>query len=95
MNTFRSISVAVVTTVAFGSFAAVAAPSASAKAPSNPPCATQQAQVAKASSKLDALKVKFAAHPTTKNQKAKKAQAQRVRQATARLNKCLAAQPAA
>jgi len=94
MNTFRTTAVAVVTTVAFGSFAAVAAPSAYAKAPSNAPCATQQAQVDKASAKLDALKAKFAAHPTKKNKKAKKAQAQRVRHATSRLNTCLAGQPA-
>ncbi|MET3962871.1 Skp family chaperone for outer membrane proteins [Marmoricola sp. OAE513] len=95
MNAFRTSAVALATTLAFGSFAAVAAPSAIAKGPSNAPCATQQAQVDKATAKLDALKAKFAAHPTKKNKKAKKAQAQRVRHANERLNKCLAAHPAA
>ena len=42
--------------------------------------------------KLADLTAKFAAHPTTKNGKAKKAQVQRVAHATAHLDKCLAAQ---
>ncbi|HET7067910.1 MAG TPA: hypothetical protein VFQ01_12215 [Nocardioides sp.] len=56
------------------------------------PCATQQTQLDRATAKLDTLTAKFAAHPTKKNLKAKKAQVQRVNHATARLDKCLAAQ---
>ena len=90
MNRIRTTAVALVSTVALGSFAATAAPAAFAEKPA--PCATQQAQLDKATAKLAALTAKFAAHPNQKNLKAKKAQAQRVAHATARLDKCLAAQ---
>jgi hypothetical protein len=92
MNRFRSTAVALVSTLALGSFAAATAPSAFAAHADSAPCATQQAQLDKATAKLAALTAKFAAHPTTKNGKAKKAQVKRVTHATARLDKCLAAQ---
>ena len=90
MPRFRTAAVAIVSTVALGSFAAAATPSAFADKPA--PCATQQAQVDKATAQLAALTAKFAAHPTQKNLKAKKAQAKRLAHATARLDTCLAAQ---
>ncbi len=93
MSRIRTAAVAIVSTVAIGGLSTVAAPQALAAKPA--PCAQQQAQVAKAQAKLDALTAKYAAHHTKKVQKAKKAQAQRVAQATKRLNKCLAAHPAA
>ena len=91
MNRFRTTAVALVSTLALGSFAAATAPAAVASPADSAPCATQQAHVDKATAKLADLTAKFAAHPTQKNQKAKKAQAQRVAHATARLDKCLAA----
>ncbi len=90
MNRFRTTAVTLVSTVALGSFAAATVPSAYAAQPA--PCATQQAQVDRATAKLADLTAKFAAHPTQKNGKAKKAQVQRLAHATARLNTCLAAQ---
>ena len=48
----------------------------------------QQAQLDRAQAKYDALQQKYAEHPTTKNEKAKKAQAKRVEHAQARLDKC-------
>jgi hypothetical protein len=92
MNRFRTTAVALVSTLALGSFAAATAPAAFASHAASAPCATQQAHVDKATAKLADLTAKFAAHPTTKNGKAKKAQVQRVAHATARLDKCLAAQ---
>ena len=92
MNRIRTSAVAFVATLALGSAVSVAAPAAFADAPSHAPCATQQAQLDKATAKLAALTAKFAAHPTVKNHKAKKAQVKRVAHATARLDKCLAAQ---
>ena len=89
MNRFRTSAVACVATLALGSFAAATVPSALAD---DAPCATQQAQVDKATAKLADLTARFAAHPNQKNLKAKKAQAQRVAHATARLEKCQAAQ---
>ncbi|HEY2878207.1 hypothetical protein [Nocardioides sp.] len=91
MNRMRMTAVALVSTVALGSFAAATTPAAFADKPA--PCSKQQTHVDKATAKLAALTAKFAAHPTTKNHKAKKAQVQRVARATARLDKCLAAQP--
>jgi hypothetical protein len=91
-NWTRTTAVAFVSTLALGSFAAAGVPSAFAAHASDTPCATQQAHVDKATAKLADLTAKFAAHPTTKNQKAKKAQAKRVAHATARLETCLAAQ---
>jgi hypothetical protein len=90
MNRIRTTAVVFVSSLALGSFAAAGAPSAYA-GKSDVPCATQQAQLDKATAKLDALTAKFAAHPTKKVKKAKKAQAQRVAHATARLDKCVAA----
>lgn len=92
MNRIRTTAVAFVATLALGSVASVAAPAAFADAPSHAPCATQQAQLDKATAKLADLTAKFAAHPNHKNLKAKKAQVQRVAHATARLDRCLAAQ---
>lgn len=90
MSRFRTTAVAFVSTLALGSLAVTAAPEAFAARPA--PCATQQAHVDRATAKLEALTAKFAAHPTTKNLKAKKAQVQRVNRATTRLDNCLAAQ---
>jgi hypothetical protein len=92
MNRFRTTAVALVSTLALGSFAAATAPAAFAGHADSAPCATQQAHLDKATAKLADLTAKFAAHPTTKNGKAKKAQTHRVAHATARLDKCLAAQ---
>jgi hypothetical protein len=84
----RTATVAFVSCLALG---AVAAPVA-AHADDDAPCATQQAQLDRATAKLADLQAKFAAHPTMKNGKAKKAQAQRVARAQARLDSCLADQ---
>lgn len=92
MNRFRTTSVAFVATVAFGSFVAAGSPAAFAIHATSTPCATQQAHVDNATAKLAALTAKFAAHPTRKNLKAKKAQLKRVAHATVRLDTCLAAQ---
>jgi hypothetical protein len=91
MNKLRMSAVAVVSTVALGGIAAPFA-TANAAAPEREPCAQQQAQVDRATAKLEALTAKFEAHPTKKNVKAKKAQVQRVAHAQARLDKCTAAQ---
>jgi uncharacterized protein involved in copper resistance len=92
MNRFRTTAVALVSTLALGGVAAVAAPSAFAGG-KPAPCSQQQAQVDKATAKLDALAAHFAAHPTKKNKRMEKAQAQRVAHAANRLAKCLAATP--
>jgi Skp family chaperone for outer membrane proteins len=93
MNRIRTTAAALVSTVALGSFAATAAPAAFAnERPAA--CSQQQAQVDKATAKLADLTAKFAAHPTQKNLKAKKAQAKRVAHAQARLDGCEAAQSA-
>jgi hypothetical protein len=89
MNRLRTSAVALVSTIAL-SVGAASGQAAFAAKPA--PCATQQVQVDKAGAKLADLTAKFAAHPTTKNLKAKKAQAQRVARATTRLEKCLAAE---
>ena len=71
MTRFRATAVALVSTVALGSFAAATVPTAFAHGGGKPAaCSTQQAHVDKATAKLDALAVKFAAHPTKKNQRA-------------------------
>ena len=85
---FRTTAVAFVSCLALG---AIAAPVA-AQADDDAPCATQQTQLDRATTKLADLQAKFAAHPTMKNGKAKKAQAKRVEHAQARLDSCLAAQ---
>jgi hypothetical protein len=92
MNRLRITAVAFVSTLALGSFAAAAVPTAFAEDATDAPCATQQAHVDKATAKLAALTAKYAAHPTKKVKKAKKAQVQRVAHATSRLDTCLAAQ---
>jgi len=91
MNRFRTTAVALVSTAALGSFAAVAVPTAFADGGKPAPCSMQQTQVDKATAKLDTLASHFAAHPTKKNQRAEKAQAQRVAHAANRLANCLAA----
>jgi hypothetical protein len=93
MNRFRTTAAVFVSTLALGSFALAAAPTAFADGPSGAPCASQQARSDRAAAKLADLTVKFAAHPTQKNLKAKKAQVKRVAHATTRLDTCLAAQP--
>ena len=90
MKSLRSTAVAIVSTVALGAFALSFVPSAQADETVPEPCATQQAQVDRASAKLEALTAKFAAHPTKKAKKAKKAQVQRVAKASARLDGCMA-----
>jgi hypothetical protein len=92
MNRIRTIAVAAVSTVALGSFAAATVPTAFAGG-KPAPCAQQQAHVDKATAKLDALAANFAAHPTKKNKRAEKAQAQRIAHAANRLANCLAAAP--
>jgi hypothetical protein len=92
MIRLRTTAVAFVSTLALGSFGAAAVPTAFADHATDAPCATQQAHVDKATAKLAALTAKYAAHPTKKNQKAKKAQVQRVAHATSRLDTCLGAQ---
>jgi hypothetical protein len=91
MNRIRTTAVAFAATVAFGSLSVATVSAASAAAPDAAPCATQQTQVDRATAKLADLTAKFAAHPTQKNLKAKKAQAKRLAHATARLDTCLAA----
>ena len=91
MNRIRTTSVAFAATLVVGSFAAAGSPAAFADHSASAPCAMQQAHVARATAKLAALTATFAAHPTQKNLKAKKAQVKRVSHATARLDTCLAA----
>jgi Tfp pilus assembly protein PilF len=57
------------------------------------PCATQEAQVAKAEAALERVTAVHANHAKD-DAKAKKAQLQRLAKAEARLAKCVAAQPA-
>ena len=90
MNRFRTTAVALVSTLALGSVAAVTVPSAFANQ-KPAPCSTQVTHVDKATAKLDSLAAVFAAHPTKKNKRAEKAQAQRVAHAAKRLANCLAA----
>jgi hypothetical protein len=92
MNRFRTTAVALVSTVALGSFAAATVPTAFAGG-KPAPCSIQKAQVDKATAKLDALAANFAAHPTKKNTRQEKAQAQRVAHAADRLAKCLSSTP--
>ncbi|HET7069602.1 MAG TPA: hypothetical protein VFI40_04095, partial [Nocardioides sp.] len=72
MIRFRTTAVALVSTVALGSVAAVTVPTAFAGG-KPAPCAQQQTHVDKATAKLDALAAHFAAHPTKKNKRAEKA----------------------
>jgi hypothetical protein len=89
MHRFRTTAVALVSSFALASFATTV-PAAFAHRPA--PCVRQQAHVDKATGKLADLTVRFAAHPTQKNLKAKRAQAHRLAHATTRLDTCLAAQ---
>jgi uncharacterized protein involved in copper resistance len=89
MTRFRTTAVALVSTLALGSVAAVSVPSAFAGG-KPAPCSTQQTQVDKATAKLDTMAAHFAAHPTKKNMRQEKAQAQRVAHAANRLANCLA-----
>jgi len=91
MNRLRTTAVALVSTLALGSVAAVTVPSAFADNHKPAPCSTQVTQVDKATAKLDSLAAVFAAHPTKKNKRVEKAQAQRVAHAAKRLANCLAA----
>ena len=90
MNRFRTTAVALVSTLVLGSVAAVSVPSAFAGG-RPAPCATQVTQVDAATAQLDKLAAVFAAHPTKKNKRAEKAQAQRVAHAAKRLAGCLSA----
>jgi hypothetical protein len=92
MTRTRTTAAAVFSAFALSTLALTAVPAAQADdAGTTDPCATQQAQLDRASAKYDALQAKFAAHPTTKNKKAKKAQVKRVEKAQARLDRCQAA----
>lgn len=93
MNRFRTTAVALVSTAAFGSVAAVTVPAAFATDSSSTPCSAQTTQLDKATAKLDSLAAVFAAHPTKMNKRAEKAQVQRVAHATANLATCIAAAP--
>jgi hypothetical protein len=90
MKSLRSSAVAIVSTVAFGTAALSVASAAHADDTDTDTasCTTRQAQVDRATVKLTALTARFAAHPTKHNQKAKRAQVQRVTHATARLATC-------
>jgi hypothetical protein len=90
MDRMRKTAVALVSTVALGSFTAATTPAAFADKPA--PCSKQQTHVERATAKLADLTAKFAAHPSKKNKSAKKAQVQRVARATTRLDNCLADQ---
>jgi hypothetical protein len=92
MNRLRLTAVALASTLALGSVAAVTVPSAFAGG-KPAPCSMQKAQVDKATAKLDALAAHFAAHPTRKSKREEKAQAKRVAHAANRLANCLAAAP--
>lgn len=91
MYRIRTTAVAFAAAIALGSLAATTPGAVASDSPT--PCATQQTHVDRATAKLADITVKFAAHPTQKNLKAKKAQVQRLAHATARLDTCLAAQP--
>ncbi len=91
MNSVRITSLAFVAALAFGSLVA-SVPTAVADDATGAPCATQQTQVDRATTKLADLTATFAAHPNHKNLTAKKAQAQRLAHATTRLDSCVAAQ---
>lgn len=90
MTPARTFAVALASTIAFGTMAASSVAAAYAdEDTSSVSCSQQQTQVDKATAKMVSLTAKFAAHPTQKNLKAKKAQVQRVDRATARLEACL------
>ncbi len=84
----RAIALPIVSIFALG--ALTVAPAVADDAAPTDPCAQEQAQYDRASAKYADLQAKFAEHPTKKNQKAKKAQAQRVERSQARLDDCRA-----
>ncbi len=86
MTSVRTTVAAVASTLVLGALAVTGISTASAD--ESAPCAKQQSQLDRASAKYDALQQKFAEHPSKKTKKAKKAQAQRVAHAQARLDKC-------
>lgn len=90
MSIIRTTAAAFAASLALGGLAVAAPAHADDAAPE--PCAQQQAQYDKASAKLAKLTEKWQANPTPETKKAKKAQAQRVAKAEARLDKCEAAQ---
>ncbi|GAA1151454.1 hypothetical protein [Nocardioides aquiterrae] len=93
MSRTRTTAAGVFSAFAFSALALTAVPAAHADdASTTDPCASQQTQLDRASAKYDALQAKYAEHPSKKNQKAKKAQAQRVERAQARLDDCRAEQ---
>lgn len=85
----RAIALPIASIFALGALT-VAPAVAGDDAPPTDPCAQEQKQYDKASAKWADLQAKYQEHPTTKNKKAKKAQAQRVKQAEARLADCRA-----
>lgn len=91
MSIIRTTAAGFVVSLALGGLTATAVP-ANADEAAPEPCATQQAQVDRASAKLAKLTEKWESNPTHATKKAKKAQAQRVAKAQARLDKCEAAQ---
>ena len=90
MSVIRTTAAAFVASLALGGLGVAAPAHADQTAPE--PCSQQQAQYDKASAKLAKLTEKWQANPTPETKKAKKAQAQRVAKAEARLEKCQAAQ---
>ena len=85
----RAIALPLVSIFALGALSVAPAVADEAPAPTDP-CAQQQAQYDRAYAKWQDLQAKFQEHPTTKNKKAKKAQAQRVAKAESRLTDCRA-----
>lgn len=85
----RAIALPIVSLFALGALSVSPAVADDAPAPTDP-CAQQQAQYDRAYAKWEDLQAKYQEHPTTKNKKAKKAQAQRVAKAEARLDDCRA-----
>ena len=90
MTMIRTTAAAFVASLALGGLGVAAPAHADETAPA--PCSQQQKHYDKASAKLAALTAKWEAHPKAETKKAKKAQAQRVAKAQARLEKCQAAQ---
>ena len=85
----RAIALPIVSLFALGALSVSPAVADDEPAPTDP-CAQQQAQYDRAVAKWENLQAKYQEHPTTKNKKAKKAQAQRVAKAEARLDDCRA-----
>lgn len=92
MTRTRTTAAAIFSALTFSALALTAVPAAQADDTTTDPCAAQQTQLDRASAKYDDLQAKYAAHPTQKNLKAKKAQKQRVARAQARLDDCRAEQ---